>query len=86
MDLGDGIACEALTKGLYVIRSTELGLMRLAIPLPEGGVQHFERPMDGGPECWRATTFEDRASGFTFDEPVTAEWGIALDSLANSGR
>ncbi|MEU1015313.1 hypothetical protein [Streptomyces sp. NPDC005898] len=69
MDLVDGIVCEALTKGLYVIRSTELGLMRLAIPLPEGGVQHFERPMGGGPECWRVTTFEDGASGFTSTNP-----------------
>ncbi|MEU7576794.1 hypothetical protein AB0B50_04230 [Streptomyces sp. NPDC041068] len=86
MHLGDGLVCEALAKGLHANRWSTGQLIHLAIVLPDEAVQHFERPTDGGPDSWRATTFEGRASGFTFDEPVTAEWGVTLDTLTTKNE
>ncbi|WP_327356423.1 hypothetical protein [Streptomyces sp. NBC_01304] len=85
MNLGDALAHEALTTGTRVTPSAAPpGVTRLAITLPEGGIQHFERPTSGTPMDWRATDFEDTGAGCSFDEPLTAEWGHALDTLAHT--
>lgn len=82
MSLGDSLAMAAVTNGTRTdIQITASGEMRLAVHLPEGGVQHFERPQAGGPQDWRATDFESPGGGCAFDEPVTA-WGRALEVLA----
>ncbi|MEV0445518.1 hypothetical protein AB0I84_08865 [Streptomyces spectabilis] len=60
--------------------------IHLAIALPDEATQHFERPVDGGPDSWRTTTYEDSAGSFSTNEPITAEWGVALDTLAGTGE
>ncbi|MEV0374558.1 hypothetical protein AB0I10_33035 [Streptomyces sp. NPDC050636] len=85
MDLGDSLAQEALTTGCRAARCPAPdGSLRIAITLPAGGVQHFERPAHGGPGDWRATHLETEGAGFTFNEPVTANWGQGLDVIATS--
>ncbi|MHA7956258.1 hypothetical protein ACX9I7_00675 [Streptomyces sp. L500] len=81
MSLGNSLAMSAVTNGTRTdIQTTATGAIRLAVHLPEGGVQHFERPQVGGPKDWRATDFESPGGGCAFDEPVTT-WGPALEVL-----
>lgn len=85
MNLGDALAHEALTTGTRATRSAAPpGTTRLAITLPSGSIQHFERLLTGTPEEWRATDFEDTGAGCSFNEPVTVEWGRGLDALTST--
>ena len=83
MTFGDSLTAEALRTGQRVTRaSAPPGIVRLAITLPDGATQHFERPTAGDSGDWRATELEGSGSGFVFDEPITAEWGRGLDTVA----
>ncbi|MGF0177294.1 hypothetical protein ACQF36_44655 [Streptomyces sp. Marseille-Q5077] len=87
MKLGDSLAEEALTTGCRVTRTTAPpDMVRLIITLPDGSLQHFERPTTGGTGDWRAADLEAPGSGFAFNEPITSEWGQGLDHLAHSIR
>jgi hypothetical protein len=83
--LGDALAQEALSTGSKT--STAIrpdGAIRVAVTLPSGVIQHFE--CQPGATCadWRATELEAPGSGFTFDEPVTEQWGRALTLIARN--
>ncbi|MFF4605192.1 hypothetical protein ACFY12_20970 [Streptomyces sp. NPDC001339] len=79
MHLGDSLAQEALTTGSKTsVAIGPCGVIRLAITLPDGAVQHFECPPAGTIADWRATDLEAPGSGFTFNEPITETWGHAL--------
>lgn len=85
MILGDTLTCEALTTGTKTaVATTPGGSTRLTITLPDGVAQHFELPPAGSCADWRATVREAPGSGFTFDEPVTEQWGHALTLAAHS--
>lgn len=85
MNLGDTLTQAALTTGSrFGVTPTGSGGLRLAITLGSGDVQHFERPGAGGPGDWTATDLEGQGGGFSFQEPVTAEWGRGLDLIANT--
>jgi hypothetical protein len=57
------------------------GITRLAITLPDGSIQHFERVAAGDSNDWRATDFESAGGGCAFNEPITSEWGCGLDAF-----
>ncbi|MCX4666559.1 hypothetical protein OG453_07725 [Streptomyces sp. NBC_01381] len=85
MVLGDQLAQQALKEGQRITPSpAPPGIVRLAIALGDGSIQHFERLATGTCGDWRATDFESPGSGFAFNEPVTAEWGRGLDVLATA--
>ncbi|MGG2460624.1 hypothetical protein ACO0M4_12535 [Streptomyces sp. RGM 3693] len=85
MDLGDALTQEALATGSKAAASTDpCGVIRLAVTLPDGAVQHFERPPAGTCADWRATDLEASGSGFAFNEPVTEQWGHALTIVAHN--
>ncbi|MEK2474121.1 hypothetical protein [Streptomyces noursei] len=85
MQLGDTLAQEALIAGSKTAATTDArGAIRLAVTLPDGAVQHFERPPDGSCADWRAADLEAPGSGFAFDEPVTEQWGHALTIVAHN--
>ncbi|UQA93787.1 hypothetical protein [Streptomyces halobius] len=82
MDLGDSLARQALTTGMRVTpAAAPPGITRLAVTLPDGSIQHFERATAGGPEDWRATDFESTGGGCAFNEPITSQWGCGLDAF-----
>ncbi|MFI6469901.1 hypothetical protein ACIBL5_06500 [Streptomyces sp. NPDC050516] len=82
MTLGDQLTQQALTCGRRVtLAAAPPGIVRLAITLSDGSVQHFERRTIDGEDGWRATDFEAPGAGCYFDEPVTAEWGRGLNAL-----
>ncbi|WP_327302953.1 hypothetical protein OG730_04630 [Streptomyces sp. NBC_01298] len=83
--MGDTLTHEALTTGSrFGVTPTGSGGLRLAITLGSGDIQHFERPGAGGPGDWTATDLEGQGGGFSFQEPVSAEWGRGLGLIANS--
>lgn len=82
MNLGDQLAQQALETGRRITpAAAPPGILRLAVTLPDGGIQHFERPAASASDGWRATDFESPGSGFAFNEPVSAAWGRGLDAL-----
>ncbi|WP_062712719.1 hypothetical protein [Streptomyces regalis] len=82
MNLGDSLAQHALTTGRRVTPSAAPpGITRLAITLPDGSIQHFERATAGDSNGWRATDFESAGGGCAFNEPITPQWGRGLDTF-----
>ncbi|GHI41092.1 hypothetical protein Sviol_55000 [Streptomyces violascens] len=82
MNLGDQLARQALASGRCATAlAAPPGIVRLAITLPDGGIQNFERRAADSDDGWRATDFEAPGAGCHFDEPVTAEWGRGLNIL-----
>ncbi|MEN8656303.1 hypothetical protein ABCR94_38465 [Streptomyces sp. 21So2-11] len=85
MNLGDSLTSQALAAGQRVTpTAAPPGTIRLAVVLTDGSIQHFERPATGDSKNWRATDFETAGGGCAFDEPVTAEWGHALDLFTHA--
>lgn len=85
MILGDSLTQEALSTGSKTNTTISPGgAIRLAVTLPDGAVQHFERPPATTCADWRATELEAPSSGFIFDEPVTEQWGHALTLTAHN--
>ncbi|MGW6021197.1 hypothetical protein [Streptomyces sp. NPDC055099] len=85
MILGDSLTQEALSTGSKT--STTIspdGAIRLAVTLPDGAIQHFERPSATTCANWRATELKAPGSGFIFNEPVTEQWGHALTLIARN--
>ncbi|MGD3112467.1 hypothetical protein [Streptomyces sp. YGL11-2] len=83
MKLGDYLTKDALRKGSRTTATiTPEGAVHLTIALPDGSVQHFERPKGSTCADWRATDFEAPDSGFAFDEPISEDWGRALTIAA----
>ncbi|MFF0741564.1 hypothetical protein ACFYVL_14305 [Streptomyces sp. NPDC004111] len=82
MNLGDSLTHAAFTTGSEFARgATTTGTVRITIRTPDG-TQHFQRPDRGGAEDWRACDLENDQGGFRFDEPISTEWGVGLESLA----
>ncbi|GHE11449.1 hypothetical protein [Streptomyces alanosinicus] len=84
MILGDSLAQEALAAGSKTAATVDSrGTVHLAVTLPDGAIQHFERPSAGTCADWRATDLEALGSGFAFNESITEQWGHALTLVAH---
>ncbi len=70
VEIGDCITREALATGIRSNVTTSAGTITIAITLPDGDVQHFERPTDGSAADWRVTKLASQHGDTAFDEPA----------------
>ncbi|GAA3851783.1 hypothetical protein GCM10022403_099020 [Streptomyces coacervatus] len=85
MILGNSLTAEApVSSSKTNTTISPDGTIRLAITLHDGAIQHFEHPPAGTCTDWRVAELEALDSGFTFDEPVTEQWGHALTLIASN--
>ncbi|PCG85441.1 hypothetical protein CIB93_13885 [Streptomyces sp. WZ.A104] len=82
-EIGDSITREALATGRRSKVTASGDTITIAITLPDGDVQHFERPAAGSAADWRVTTLTSSYGGAAFDEPA-GQAGEGLEVLARS--
>ncbi|MFJ4010356.1 hypothetical protein [Streptomyces sp. NPDC090026] len=82
-EIGDSITREALATGRRSEVTTSAETITIAITLPDGDVQHFERPAAGSVADWRVTALTSTYGGAAFDEPA-GQAGEGLEVLAQS--
>ncbi|MEU9778700.1 hypothetical protein [Streptomyces sp. NPDC047968] len=82
-EIGDSITREALATGRRSDVTKSGDSITIAITLPDGDVQHFERPAAGSAVDWKVTTLTSPYGGAIFDEPA-GQAGAGLEVLAQS--